>query len=158
VRKAVDKFSKTDMRLLTILTICLISVLSHGQTRTVTGRVIGEYEPTPIPGVNIFIRDTIRLGISDLNGNFIIDLPTETNQLTFSFIGMERTSVTIPHDCGNLEIIIMTDVIYDFVTIETINRRRSKRFKKLKEKHREAFDKGTFVTKEPCVTYIYNKY
>ena len=145
------------MRFLIILTIYLAPILSSGQIRTVTGKVIGEYEVTPIPGVKIEIRDTVQLGMTDKEGNFKIELPTGTNQLNFSFIGMERTSVTVPANCDNLEIIIMADVIYDFVTIETIDRRRYKRFKKIKSRHREAFENGIFTTREPCVTYIYNK-
>ena len=46
---------------------------------------------TPIPGVKIENRDTVQLGMTDKEGNFKIELPTGTNQLTFSFIGMERT-------------------------------------------------------------------
>ena len=145
------------MRLLIILTVWLTPLLTNGQTRIVTGKVIGEYEVTPIPGVKIENGDTVQLGMTDREGNFKIELPTGTNQLSFSFIGMERTSVTVPANCDDLEVIIMADVIYDFVTIETIDRRRHKRFKKLKSRHREAFEKGIFATREPCVTYIYNK-
>lgn len=142
----------------TILTILLTSVLSSGQTRTVTGKVIGEYEDVPMPGVTIQNLDTVNVGTTDLEGKFKLDIPTGTTGLMFIFLGAERTSVTFPPDCDYLEIIIMTDVIYDYVTAATINRRRQKRFKKIKERHLEAFEKGIFTTKEPCVTYIYNKY
>jgi hypothetical protein len=145
------------MRVLIFLIICVTPILSSGQTRTVKGKVIGEYEVSPIPGVKIENGDTIQLGMTDRQGNFKIELPTGTTQLTFSLIGMERTSVTVPTNCDNLEIIIMADVIYDFVTIETVDRRRYKRFKKFNIRHREAFKNGIFTTREPCVTYIYQK-
>ncbi len=136
----------------------LISISSIGQTRTIAGKVIGEHEDSPIPGVIIQNLDTVYLGTTDLNGNFKIDIPTEITGLMFIFLGAERTSVTISPDCDYLEIIVMTDVIYDYVTIAAINRKRQKRYKKIRERHLEAFDKGIFKTKEPCVTYKYNKY
>ena len=141
-----------------ILTICSTSVLSSGQSRTVTGKVIGEYEDPPIPGVKIQSLDTVQLGTTDWEGNFKIEVPTGISALTFIFLGMESTSVTIPPNCSYLEVIMMTDVIYDYVTTATINRKRQRRFKNIKERHRQAFEKGIFTTEEPCVTYIYSKY
>lgn len=141
-----------------ILTILSSSILSSGQTRTVTGKVIGEYEDPPIPGVKIKNLDTLQLGTTDLDGNFRVDLPTGTSGLTFIFLGMEQTTVTIPPDCNYLEIIIMADVIYDYVTTATINRKRQRRYKNIKDRHRKAFEKGIFRTNEPCVTYVYSKY
>jgi hypothetical protein len=142
----------------TILTILLASIFSIGQTRTVTGKVIGEYEDSPIPGVRIQNLDTVYFGTTDLNGNFKIDIPTGITGLMFIFLGAERTSVTTSPDCDYLEIIIMSDVIYDYVTIAAINRKRQRRYKKIKERHLEAFEKGIFKTKEPCVTYKYDSY
>jgi len=146
------------MRILILLTVYLTPLLSSGQTRTIIGKVVAEYEMTIVPGVKIQNPDTVQLGTTDMNGEFKIELPIGTDQLLISFIGMEWTSVKVPTDCNNLELIIMADVIYDFVTMQTVNRRRYKRYKNIIKTHKEAFDKGLFKSKEPCVTYIFSKH
>lgn len=146
------------MRLLIILTIYLIPFVSTGQTRTITGKVIDEFELTTIPQVRIQISDTVQLGTTDMNGNFRIELPTGTDQLILSFIGFELTTVQVPSNCDNLEIIMMMQGTYDFMTTRTVNKKRYRRFRRLNDRHEEAFEKGVFNSKVPCVTYIYSKY
>ncbi len=146
------------MRLFILLTIYLIPFLSTGQTRTITGKVIDEFELTTIPQVRICNRDTVELGTTDMKGNFKIELLAGTERLLFSFIGFEWTTVQVPINCDKLEIIMMLESTYDFVTMKTVNRKRYKRFKRLKDRHQEAFEKGIFKSKVPCVTYIYSKY
>ncbi|TXE01839.1 carboxypeptidase-like regulatory domain-containing protein [Algoriphagus aquimarinus] len=148
---------RLGMRLLILLTIYLIPFLSTGQTRTITGKVIDEFELTTIPQVRIQNRDTVQLGTTDMNGNFKIELPAGTEQLQFSFIGFELTTVQILNNCDNLEIIMMLASSYDFMTMKTVNRKRYKRFRKLNERHQEAFEKGVFKSRTPCVTYIFSK-
>jgi CarboxypepD_reg-like domain len=146
------------MRLLIILTLYLTPLLATGQTRTITGKVIDEFEMTTVPQVRIQNRDTVELGTTDIKGNFKIELPAGTDQLMFSFLGFEWTTVKVPNNCDNLEIIMMLDGTYDFMTKKTVNRKRYKRFKKLNDRHQEAFEKGIFKSKAPCVTYTFNKY
>lgn len=151
-------FPRQGMRLFILLTIYLIPFLSTGQTRTITGKVIDEFELTTIPQVRICNRDTVELGTTDMKGNFKIELLAGTERLLFSFIGFEWTTVQVPINCDKLEIIMMLESTYDFVTMKTVNRKRYKRFKRLKDRHQEAFEKGIFKSKVPCVTYIYSKY
>jgi hypothetical protein len=146
------------MRLLIILTIYLTPFLSTGQTRTITGKVIDEFEMTAVPMAIIQNRDTLQLGTTDINGNFKIELPVGTDQLLFSFIGFERTTILVPNNCGNLEIIMMPASSYDFMTMRKVNSKRYKRFRKLNDRHQEAFEKGIFKSNIPCVTYIFSKY
>lgn len=151
-------FPRQRMRLLIILIIYLTPFISTGQTRTITGKVIDEFELKTVPQVRIQKSDTVQLGTTDMNGNFKIELPARVDQLLFSFIGFEWTTVQVPNNCDNLEIIMMMDGTYDFVTVKTVNRKRYKRFRKLNDRHREAFEKGIFKSKTPCVTYTFNKY
>ena len=157
-RKAVDNFPETEMRLLIILTVYLFPFLSTGQTRTITGKVIDEFEMATVPQVRIQNRDTVQLGTTDMNGNFKIELPAGTDQLIFSFLGFEWTTVQVQSNCDNLEIVMMLSGTYDFMTTKTVNRKRYKRFRKLNDRHQEAFQKGVFKSEAPCVTYIFSKY
>ena len=82
------------MRLIiSFLTLFFISFLVNGQARIVTGKVIDRLDLEPIPEVRIYTRDTVRLGTGDLNGNFKFELPSGTDELLFSFIGMEWTLI-----------------------------------------------------------------
>jgi len=146
------------MRHFIILTFYLIPFFSTGQTRTIIGKVLDENDLTAMPGVMIHTRDTVLIGTTDKNGDFKIELSAETDQLLLGFISMEWTSIKVPTDCDNLEIIMMVDAIYDFVTIQTENKKRYKRFKDLKDKHRQAHAKGIFTSDVPCGTYIFNNH
>lgn len=113
-----------DLRLL-ILLLSLLSIpfLSNGQIRTITEKVTDEFDLTPMPEVRIHNRDTVLLGTTDAKGDFNIELTTGMDELLLTFIGMELTSVKVPVDCNHAEIIMMVDVIYDFITLRKENRK-----------------------------------
>jgi hypothetical protein len=141
-----------------LLISSLISCYSYGQIKAITGRVIDEFELSPIPGVKILGGDSVVLATTDLQGNFEAKIQPGDDKLRFLFIGMEGTSIKIPASCNKLEIIMMTDVTYDYITIKKINRKRCKRFKELPTKHNEAFRKGIFTSTSHCFEYIYENY
>lgn len=144
--------------LLTLFIVVVsVSILSAQETKTITGRIISE-DLELLPKAMVYNMDTTVLDSTDLDGYFKIEVPVETNELLLGFIGMEWTSVQIEDDCQNLEMIIMTDVIYDFIPIKRINRKRHKRFKRLPKKHREAYEQGIFKSSDPCVCYVFTKY
>ncbi|MTI24295.1 hypothetical protein E1163_04990 [Fulvivirga kasyanovii] len=136
----------------------LISFLCKGQVRTITGKIVDEFEFEPIPEVRIHNGDTVRLGTTDRNGNFEIELLSGVDELLLSFIGMEWTLIKVPANCNDLEIIMIADGTYDFMTIRKVNRKRYRIFKDLNNKHLQAYEKGIFTSNAPCFTYIFHKY
>src|SRR5690606_28677449 len=113
--------------LLTLFSVVLsVCILNAQETKTISGRIISE-DLELLPGAKIYDMDTTVLGSTDLDGYFKIQAPVETSELLLGFIGMEWTSVKI-NNCQNLEMVVMTDVIYDFIPIKKINRKRHKRF------------------------------
>lgn len=144
--------------LLNLLIIILsTSILSGQETKTITGRIISE-DFEPIPKAIIHNMDTITLGSTDVDGYFNIEVPVETKELLLGFVAMEWTSVKIRDNCQNLEIIMMADVIYDYISIKKINQKRYKRFKKLPKMHLQAFEQGIFKFCTPCISYIFKEY
>ncbi len=135
-----------------------IPFLANGQLRLITGKVVDEFQFEPIPAVEIQTLDTVRLGNTDIKGNFKIGLPVGTDQLLLSFIGMEWTSIRIPANCNNLEIIMLFDGTYCFMTPRRVIRKRYRIFKNLSKKHYQAHSQGIFTSIVPCVTYIFRKY
>lgn len=139
----------------------LILILSYGfanaqETKVLIGRVISE-DLEPLPKANIYSIDSTVLGSTDLEGYFRIEVPTETNELLIRFIAMEWTHVKFKDDCPNLEAIVMLHVIYDFISAKSERRKRYRRFKKLPEKHLEAYNMGLFKSEKPCVCYVFKE-
>lgn len=58
-------------------------------TKAITGQVVttsGE----PLPGVSVVIAGTTQGTVTDVDGNFSLRVPNETQTLQFSFIGRRR--------------------------------------------------------------------
>lgn len=139
--------------LVSFFSVCLLSAQN---TKTLTGRVISE-ELDILPQGKVYDKDTTVLGVTDSEGYFKINVPAETNELLFKYISMEWTQVRFENDCSNLEIIIMLDGNYDFISARSERRKRYKRFKRLPEKHLEAYGQGLFKSEKPCLCYVFRE-
>ncbi len=76
--------------------------------RTVSGKVTLAEDGTPLPGVNVIIKGTNKGAVTDLHGNYIIVLPADRVDLTYSFIGMETKEVN-PGDKAMVNIQLKED-------------------------------------------------
>lgn len=77
------------------ITLCLMLTifgLSHAQI-TISGRITDSKDNTPLPFVNI--TNNTNGTITDENGYYSINVPSETNQLKFSFLGYKSQLITI---------------------------------------------------------------
>jgi TonB family protein len=65
-------------------------------TRTITGKVMSAEDDTSVPGVNVILKDSPVGTISDLEGNYSIEVPKDQDAtLVFSFIGLESQEIEI---------------------------------------------------------------
>jgi TonB-dependent starch-binding outer membrane protein SusC len=79
--------------LLGFIALFLFSVDSYGQK--VSGKVVDETN-TPLPGVNVILKDTKTAAITDLDGKFEIEVTDlQSGVLVFTFFGMEAQEVPI---------------------------------------------------------------
>ena len=141
-------------RLLVTFFVISISTYSiYSQTKTIKGRVIAEDLET-MPGVSIMIKDTVEVGKTDMKGYFQIDIPISEKKILFWFVGLEPTTIELVDKCDKTEVVMMYIYTYDFITLKHAERKRKKRYKKLPEIHRQAFEKGIFKTDKAC--YIRN--
>ncbi len=67
--------------------------ISQPERKIITGNVVDE-KGLPLPGVNILLKGTITGTITDLQGNFSLDV-TDGNMLVFSFVGFASQEVEI---------------------------------------------------------------
>lgn len=137
-------------KLLILFIVISISMCSlYSQTKTIKGRVISD-DFEILPQVSIMINDTIEVGRTDANGFFLIDIPISKKKLTFVFIGVESTNIELVGKCDNIEVVMMSIYTYDFMTLKRAERKRKKRYKKLPEIHKQAFEKSIFETESTC--------
>ncbi len=144
---------KNENKMKKLLIICLLLGVSIGrlysQNKTISGRVITEnFEIYPF--TVIAIDDTIKVGKTDLNGFFQIEIPVSVKTILFMNVGMEIASVTLADTCNEVEVIMMDDVTYDFISLKKVDKRRKQRFRRLPALQKEAYDKGIFKIANSC--------
>jgi TonB-dependent starch-binding outer membrane protein SusC len=76
-----------------LLSLILLNTFSFAQTQTLTGKVTSVVDQTGLPGVNVVIKGTSQGTITDVEGQFSIDVTTGT-VLQFSFIGYKTQELT----------------------------------------------------------------
>ena len=84
---------------------CSIQLFAQFDDFVIQGKVIGE-NGDPIPGVNIFIKNTSTGTISEFDGSFTIEVPSDAQYIVFSYIGY----LTIEEPINNRNIIDITMV------------------------------------------------
>jgi hypothetical protein len=139
-------------KLLIVFIVLSVSTNSlYAQNKTIKGRVIDDNLET-LPFVSIVINDTIKVGKTDINGFFQIEIPVSVKKILFRYIGLEAATIEFIDKCDEVEVVMMSSSSYDFITLKKVDRLRMKRFKQLPELHKEAFEKGIFKTDEVCYT------
>ncbi len=121
----------------------------YSQNKTIKGRVISDHFEILI-GVSIMINDTVEVGRTDINGFFQIGIPVSEKKILFMFVGVDPTTIELVDKCDKNEVVMMCSGTDDFITLKRAERKRKKRYKKLPEIHKLAFEKGIFETEHAC--------
>jgi hypothetical protein len=122
---------------------------SYSQNKTIEGRVISD-QLENLPGVFIMIDDSIKIGSTDLNGFFKIDVPLSVNKISYKGIGIEPANIILSENCDYLEVLLLLSSSQYFATPRCVNLKRKNRYKLLNKVHKKAFANGMFQTKLPC--------
>ncbi len=85
------------------------------QRMTVTGQVTSMENPDGLPGVNVVIKGTAQGTVTDIDGNYSIEVPSPESILVFSSVGYVFEEVTV----GNKSVINM-DLTPDVTALEEI--------------------------------------
>ncbi|WP_157761060.1 carboxypeptidase-like regulatory domain-containing protein [Chitinophaga caeni] len=135
--------------IITLILITASTVSLYSQNKTIKGRVISDdFEIVPL--ALIMINDTVEVGRTDSNGFFQIDIPVSVKKILFRDVGFEQVTIAFVDTCDEVEVVMMLSGTYDFRTLKKVDKLRMKKFKKLPELHREAFEKGIFKTDKAC--------
>ncbi len=91
--------TKTNlMRKTFTLMALLLAFICHqvtAQERTISGTVISSQDNLGIPGASVVIPGTTKGAITDIDGKFSLQVPSETKTLQFSAIGMKTKDVEL---------------------------------------------------------------
>ncbi len=68
---------------------------------TITGKVVSEEDKEGLPGVNVLVKGTFTGTVTDLNGDYSIEVPSTDATLVFSSVGFNTTEVLV----GNQSVI-----------------------------------------------------
>jgi TonB-linked SusC/RagA family outer membrane protein len=85
------------MKKLTYLLICLIAGIGmiFAQTTRVTGKVTSSDDGEPIIGASVMVKGTTIGDVTDINGEFAINVPTSARTLIISYVGMITQEVGV---------------------------------------------------------------
>ncbi len=104
-------------RLLLIFLFFPLMVLA--QSKTVSG-VVNDENGSPLPGATVQLKGSDSIGaISDFDGNFSINIPSENNQvLIFSYIGYTDQEVDVTNQSNlNIQLLPDTEALEEVVVI-----------------------------------------
>ena len=144
--------------LIPLVILSLSTSRIYSQNKTIKGRVIDEHLLGTPGDVAIMINDTVKVGRTDMNGFYKIEMPVSDKIISFRCIGMEPATIELVDKCDEVEIVMMFSSTYDFMTRKKVDRLRMKRFNKLPELHKEAYAKGIFKTEKACYTQEFIPY
>ena len=89
-------FTTTKKKIYTIFfTLFLFTTSVIGQTISVSGTVYDEYGD-PMIGLSVILKEDLNKGaLTDIDGKFVIEVPSEASILLFRYIGYKEQEVTV---------------------------------------------------------------
>jgi len=79
------------------------------QGLTVTGRVTSSEDDSGLPGANVIVKGTARGTVTDIDGNYTVDVPDENAVLVFSSVGYTTVEVEVGNQTV-IDIVLKVDV------------------------------------------------
>jgi TonB-dependent SusC/RagA subfamily outer membrane receptor len=95
--------------------------------KTITGKVTGAADKNPLVGVTVLLKSTTSGVLTDINGNYSIQVPNDQAVLQFSYIGFATQEVTV--GAQNVIDITMAETMLQMSSY--CNSLRSKRYKSI---------------------------
>ena len=124
--------------------------ISFGQERIITGKVIGQ-DLSEFPGVVIMTSDLKAIDTTDFNGNFEFNYSTDIQKIKLIFPMTQEEEIEITENCNRIEIILLEEWIYDYVSLKRAERKKERdRKRTLPKLYAEAYEKGIFKDKKSC--------
>ncbi|MFC3415434.1 SusC/RagA family TonB-linked outer membrane protein [Algoriphagus hitonicola] len=86
---------KNSYKFTLLFLMSLLTSLSLFAQQTISGKVTAEEDGQPLPGVSIVVQGTSTGTVTDIDGNYSINVPDSESVLVFSFIGFESQEILV---------------------------------------------------------------
>lgn len=86
---------RKNLKVFMFLVAMLTFTMSYAQVKTITGKVTDASSGEPLPGATIAVKGTSIGTITNFDGNFSLDIPSDAQTLVFSFVGMKNLEVEL---------------------------------------------------------------
>jgi TonB-linked SusC/RagA family outer membrane protein len=86
------------MKKLKLFLSCILFVgmqFVNAQTKSISGTVTSTEDGTSIPGVSVMVKGTTLGTVTNIDGAYFLDVPTDAKTLVFSFVGMKTVESPI---------------------------------------------------------------
>ncbi len=97
------------LNIIFIFSVLFIPIISHAQDNIVSGKVIGADDQEGIPGVNILIKGTETGTVTDFNGNYSLEIPSDTSTMVFSFVGYQTKEISV-NNRNTIDVVLRPEV------------------------------------------------
>ncbi|MDF9795736.1 TonB-linked SusC/RagA family outer membrane protein [Catalinimonas alkaloidigena] len=113
--------------LMILLAAGVFSAFSLMAQSTVSGKITSSEDENPLPGVNIIVKGTTIGTVTDIDGNYRINVPEGKNTLSFSFIGYVSQDVPV-NGRNEINVVLNSDAQQlSEVVVTAVNIEREKR-------------------------------
>jgi len=103
---------------LLLLIAVLFSTLTYAQSRTVKGKVTSTDDGSSLPGVNITVKGTSTGTITDVDGNFSLNVPNNDAVLVFSYVGFVTQEMVVGTTSTiNIKLVTDTETLSEVVVV-----------------------------------------
>lgn len=85
---------KKNLRMFSVVFFLALQWIAYGQGKTITGKVTDD-TGMPLPGVSVIIDGTKDGTITDVNGQYSVQVPADKQVLVYSFIGFKSVRESI---------------------------------------------------------------
>lgn len=110
----------------------------------ITGQVLDQ-DLIELPGVFIMTSDSKVIDTTDFNGRFSFKFTPEIKKIKFVSFMVQPEEIEVSDNCNHIEIILLNEWIYDFVSLKTAERKRKRDRKRMLPKlYAQAYEKGLF--------------
>ena len=93
------------------LLMTVMGILSvAAQNRTVSGTVTDSTDE-PLAGVTVMVKGTTNGGMTDIDGNFSLQVPSSEVELTFSYVGFTPVAIKVAPGQNHVNVVMKEDAV-----------------------------------------------
>lgn len=108
---------KLPLLMLFLLTFQMTAVKAFQTSNQVTGVVTSAFDELPIPGVVVLVKGTSNGGVTDIDGNYSIQVPGAESVLVFSIIGYESQEIVVGNQSRINVVLAESESLLDEVVV-----------------------------------------